>query len=118
MIKRAEDMVREIRDRMRGGEGQATITRLLQPGEYQGRSRLIAKVTLGPGCSIGYHEHVNEEEIFYIISGQAIFTDSADGQEHLLRPGDSAVTLGSQSHAVRNAGSEPLELLAVILDYQ
>jgi len=117
MIRHAEDMAQEIRERMRGGDGQVIITRLLQPGEYQGKARLIARITLGPGCSIGYHEHVGEEEIFYIISGQGIFADSSDGQEHTVSAGDAAITLGSQSHAIRNDGSETLELLAVILNY-
>lgn len=117
MIRRAEDMVKEIRDRMRGGSGQVTITRLLERGDYKGNSRLLAKITLNEGCSVGYHEHVDEEEIFYVIQGQGIFTDSSDGRETILRPGDAAVTLGGQSHAISNPGTEPLELVAVILQY-
>jgi quercetin dioxygenase-like cupin family protein len=117
MIKRAEDMVCEIKERMRGGEGRVLITHLLQSGEFKGKSRLIARLSLGPGCSIGYHDHQNEEEIFYVLSGQATLTEAPDSPEQTLRPGDAAITLGGEGHFIRNAGDEPLELLALILLY-
>ncbi len=117
MLKRAEAMVREIKESMRGGDGQVQITHIYKPGEFKGRARMCAKITLEPGCSIGLHEHLNEEEIYYIIRGQAILTDSTEVGEQILNPGDASITLGGQSHAIRNNGSEPVELLALILMY-
>ena len=118
MIKRAEDMVREIKDSMRGGQGQVALTHLFKPGEFQGKARLCARITLEPGCSIGFHEHVHEEEIYYIISGQAVLTDSAVGSDQTLRAGDASITLDGQRHAIRNDSQETLELLALILLHQ
>lgn len=117
MIKRAEEMVSEIKQRMRGGAGEVSLTYLFQPGEFQGRARLLARLTLGPGCSIGYHEHQNEEEIYYVLCGQAVLADGTAAVEQILRPGDASITLGGQGHAIRNDGPEPLELLALILLY-
>ena len=115
MIKRTESMVGEIRERMRGGAGQVTVTPILLPGEYRGKARLLARITLNPGCSIGYHQHLNEEEIFYILSGEAVLADNEENNGQILRPGDASITLNGQSHSIRNAGGEPLELLALIL---
>lgn len=115
MIRRAEDMAGEIRDRMRGGEGQVTITPLLKPGEFKGGARLCARITLMTGCSIGLHDHQNEEEIFYVISGEGLLTEGTGQPETPLRQGDVAICPSGDSHSIRNAGAQPLELLALIL---
>ena len=68
MIKRASEMPRTVKPQMRGGDGQAVVTNLLDAGEYQGKSRMIATITLEPGCSIGEHVHEKEEEVFYMMT--------------------------------------------------
>ena len=77
MVKRSKDMTLEIREHMRDGDGSVEILNLLDKGEYKGRARLIAKITLHKGCSIGKHIHENEEEIFYFIKAAAFFTITA-----------------------------------------
>lgn len=115
MIKRAEEMITEIKEQMRGGKGKITITRLFESEEIQGKARLVAQITLEPGCSIGFHEHVGEEEIFYVISGTATVND--EGVDKILQTGDAALTKGGQSHSLRNDGSETAKVMAVILLY-
>lgn len=117
MYRRAQEMASEIRSQMRGGKGDVKITQIFTPDEFNGQSRLIARITLEPGCSIGSHEHVNEEEFYIITRGEAILTDSTLDEEIVLYPGDASLTTGGQSHAIRNAGSETLEFLAVVLLY-
>lgn len=116
MIKRAEEMSQTVKPQMRGGDGQAVVTNLLEAGEYQGKSRMIATITLEPGCSIGEHVHENEEEIFYIIQGTATYNDN--GKQALLHPGDACICLGGQKHSIANRTTdETLLLHAVILTY-
>ena len=43
----------------------------------------IGWMTLQPGDSIGMHKHTNNEDVYVIISGEGLFTDS-DGNE--IRP--------------------------------
>lgn len=117
MIRHVDQMVSELKVRMRGGNGQVTVTQLFEPGEFKGKARLCARLTLEKGCSIGYHEHVNEEEIFYIISGIAVLIDSTLETEQVLKPGDAAITLAGESHSIRNDNDETLEVLALILTY-
>ena len=76
MIKRANEMTENIRKAMRGGDGQVIVRDFLSFGEYDGKARLLATLTLEPGCSIGKHIHENEEEIFYIIEGTATYDDN------------------------------------------
>ena len=108
-------MREEVRAAMRGGNGEIRIRHLFEPGEYQGHTRLMARVLLAPGCSIGPHEHKEEEELFFIIGGRGRVTDDAAIQE--VGPGDAVLTGGGRSHAIENAGDTDLELLAVILTY-
>ncbi|NLK09109.1 MAG: cupin domain-containing protein [Firmicutes bacterium] len=115
MIKRAEEMVREIRENMRDGSGSVEILHIFQGHELKGRARLCAKITLEPGCSIGFHHHDDEEEIFYIIRGKGIVDD--DGNKVEVAAGDAVLTGGGRGHAIANNGSESLEIMAVILTY-
>jgi quercetin dioxygenase-like cupin family protein len=115
MIKNAADMTTEIRERMRGGDGRVEMTHLLKPGEFQGGARLCARLVLDPGCSIGWHDHQHEEEIFYVIRGEGLLSEGEGQPERPLCCGDAAVCPSGTSHSIRNGGTEPLELLALIL---
>ncbi len=116
MVKRNADMTSDIKVEMRGGNGQAVIKNLLDKGEYKGASRLVAIITLEPGCSIGAHIHENEEEIFYIIEGTATYNDN--GKTEVLNVGDSCICLSGQEHSIANESKdETLVIFAVILTY-
>ena len=115
MIKTVEQMRVELRERMRGGTGTVQIMHVFEQEELQGKCRLLARVTLEPNTSIGPHPHDSEEEVYYILRGRARVMD--DGQERELEPGDAVLTGGGRSHAIANAGDEPLEFMAVILTY-
>jgi mannose-6-phosphate isomerase-like protein (cupin superfamily) len=115
MIKRAEEMVREIKEQMRGGQGSVVINHIFKQDEINGRARLIARIELEPNCSIGAHIHENEEEIFYIIDGIAVVEDH--GVAQTLKAGDASITKGGEGHSLRNGGDTNLSVMAVILLY-
>ncbi len=113
MLRRAEEMTRDVREKMRGGDGEVEILHIFKTDEIKGKARLFARLRLARGCSIGYHEHAGEEEIFYIIAGRGVVSDG--GEEHEVGPGDAVLTGGGAGHSVRNDREEPLEIMAVIL---
>jgi mannose-6-phosphate isomerase-like protein (cupin superfamily) len=102
----------EIRERMRGGAGRALIRRLAPQDAMPGNCRLIAEITLEPGCSIGSHAHEGETEVFYFTAGRGRVND--DGTWVDVQPGDALVT-GNATHAVENTGDAPLIFTAVII---
>lgn len=106
------DQVDQTRQAMRGGDGCAVLHHILTNDNLPGNCRLFSRITLKPGCSIGEHEHANEAEIFYILSGRAQMTDNERSIE--LEAGDSCLTANG-SHSIRCLGEEPLEILAVII---
>jgi mannose-6-phosphate isomerase-like protein (cupin superfamily) len=115
MIKRATDMEHEVRERMREGSGSVEILHVFRKEELRGKTRLFARLRLAPGSSIGFHHHDGEEEIFYILSGEAAVSDA--GAISRVGPGDALLTGGGAGHSIECTGSEPLVLLAVILVY-
>ncbi len=115
MIRNSAEYKSEIRNKMRDGNGDVVITHILNcADDLKSNTRLFAKLTLEKGCSIGKHDHIGEEEIFYILKGTAEFDDN--GTKKILNPGDVAVT-SNASHSIANAGDTTLEIMAVILKF-
>ena len=115
MIRKSNDFTSEIRKNMRDGNGEIIISHILNPADdLKAPARLFAKLTIEKGCSIGYHDHIGEEEIFYILKGTAELDDN--GTKKILNAGDAAVT-SDAGHSIANIGEETLEVLAVILKF-
>ena len=79
-------MTTERIENMAGGQGHVLIKRLLNEKQLNGKCGLYAEVTLEPGCSLGYHEHHNESETYYILSGKGIYSDN--GTLRMVKAGD------------------------------
>lgn len=115
MIKRNSDMTLVVNEAMRGGDGSVKVRHVLDADEIHGKSRMAAVITLEPGCSIGEHVHENEEEIFYVMSGNVVYNDN--GEMKTLSAGDSCICYGGEKHSVANRTDKTAELFAVILTY-
>ena len=113
MIRKAEECKVEYREKMREGNGTVQITNFCDAAELNDKGRLFGKITLNPGCSIGYHVHENDTELFYLMKGEALYNDN--GTECILHAGDVMVCPAGTGHAVANNGQEDVELCAVIV---
>lgn len=115
MIRRNGTYPVDERSEMRGGKGTVRIEHMWSKDEMKGKTRLFAKLTLVPGSSIGFHEHGGEEEIFVILKGKGRIQDGDEVAE--VGPGDTILTGNGAGHAVESIGDEPLEMVAVIVQY-
>jgi mannose-6-phosphate isomerase-like protein (cupin superfamily) len=115
MLRTKQEMTVELRERMRGGEGIVQIKHLFKDGDLKGKTRLVAEITIPKGGSIGFHQHDQEEEIFYFLSGEGRIKDHDQWKE--VKAGDALVTGEGRGHAVENVGGDPLVIMAVILTY-
>jgi len=113
MIKRNASYEVQVSENMRGGEGAVKIEHLLNADELNNKGRLFAKITIEPGCSVGFHVHENEMESYTIISGEAEYDDN--GETVHLRPGDTTHTPAGEGHAIKNSGNDTLVFIALIL---
>ena len=76
MIRKADEFRIEYKEHMRDGDGTVQLTHFITgPAELEDKGRLFAKITLNPGCSIGYHVHEKDAELFYILTGTAEYND-------------------------------------------
>ena len=57
--------------------------------------------------------HDHETEFYYIIKGEGVFNDN--GKEIVVRPGDICATGYGEVHGLENRGTEPVELIALIV---
>ena len=113
MIKKAVECKTEYRENMRGGNGTVEITNFATPAELNDKGRLFANITLKPGCSIGYHVHEKDSELFYLMKGEALYNDN--GVECTVSAGDVMLCPAGAGHAIANKGEETVELCAVIV---
>lgn len=104
-----------ITEKARGGIGEMTCMFAFQAGKGPEGSALqmLSSNTLHPGSSVGFHQHIDNEELYVIISGDGTFYDN-DEKPVQVGAGDMMLTLKGQSHGLTNTGKEPLNFLAVI----
>ncbi|MDR0476148.1 MAG: cupin domain-containing protein [Treponema sp.] len=114
MVIHRNEMKTDIREKMRDGEGSVRFVHLADASAEK-NTRLLAELCLEPGCSIGYHEHKNETEYFFIISGTGIVNDN--GTEVMIKAGDATLTGNGASHSIKNTGNVPLVFHAVIVTH-
>ncbi|NLG86505.1 MAG: cupin domain-containing protein [Firmicutes bacterium] len=115
MLRRAEEMRQEIAANLRGGQGQAKLVHILESSqdELNGKGKMFAQITLLPGSSVGWHQHVGDSEAYYILSGQGIVNDN--GTKVTVQAGDVVLTRDGEYHSIENNGDEDLVFIALIL---
>lgn len=113
MIKDASMFTDEIRSNMRGGQGDVKLRDFLTEAEMNGKGRLFARVTLEPGCSVGYHVHEGDSEIFYVLEGNPVYNDG--GVERQVAPGDVMICPDGTGHGLSNPTDKTAVVMALIL---
>ncbi len=114
MIRRADECRVENKEHMRGGDGTVVITNCITDGkELNGKGRLFSRITLNPGCSIGFHVHEGESELFYIMKGTAEYNDQGKIVE--VSAGDVTICPDGAGHGIANRTDEVVEVMAVIV---
>lgn len=111
MTTQKKDMSVAVMEKMRGGNGQATLTTLV--AERPANLKMFTHVRLTPGSSIGFHMHEGETELYYFVSGSGRVQD--DDKFYDVQPGDSMCTPTGHGHGVENTGDVDMEIIAVIV---
>ncbi|MDR3171971.1 MAG: cupin domain-containing protein [Treponema sp.] len=114
MVIHRNEMKVEHKENMRDGEGTVSLTHFIADSTQQ-HIRLLAELTLPPGASIGNHRHDGETEYFLILSGTGTVNDN--GTDVLVKPGAVVITGNGAAHSIKNTGTAPLVLHAIIVTY-
>lgn len=113
-MTKPEERIVERTEHKCGGDGHVLIEPLLGDKEMDGKVKLFARVTLEPGCSLGYHEHHGNSETYYILTGSGRYNDN--GVLLDVGPGDVTFTPSGSGHGLANTGKDNLEFMALIIN--
>ena len=85
-LKRSKDVTMRVTEKCHGGEG-ALLCKNLLVGFESSDLRLMHNDFIPAGVSIGVHDHLLNEEVYYLLSGKGTLTfdgktyDSEDAKE-------------------------------------
>lgn len=96
-----------------GAAGFIMKESLITPEQLGAHCRMFSHITLKKGCEIGYHEHHEEGEAYYILSGKGIYEEDKKTIE--VEAGDVTFCEDGHAHGLRNVSDEDLEMIALIL---
>lgn len=112
MTKKEERTIQKL-EAVNGGRGVMLKEALINSEEMGAHCGLFGQVTLEPGAVLGYHEHHNETETYYILSGEGMYVDN--GTNIPAKTGDVFFCKDGDGHGLMNTGNEELVFIALIL---
>jgi mannose-6-phosphate isomerase-like protein (cupin superfamily) len=92
-----------------GGKGTLLFRRLWASDSFKTNWFFVDHCLLPPGTSIGYHQHGDIEEIYYIVKGKGLST--VNGVTFAVQAGDAIPCRLMDSHGIYNNSNEQLEIL-------
>ena len=92
-----------------GGKGTLLFRRVWANDSFKTSWFFVDHCLLPPGTSIGYHQHGDIEEIYYIVSGKGLST--VNGVTFAVQAGDAIPCRLMDSHGIYNNSDEDLEVL-------
>ena len=105
--------VKEVIENPKGGVGSIEIHKKIVKDDLVEGLDLFAKVIVSPHSTIGYHQHIDDAEAYYIVKGEGIFLDH--NKERIpVRAGDICLITKGQSHGLENPTDQVLEMIAVV----
>ena len=114
MIRKKEECKVEYREHMRDGDGTVQITNFIAGAEeLNHKGRMFSRITLQPGCGIGFHMHEKESELFFIEEGTAQYSDN--GEIVTVSAGDVTICGPGTGHSIANKSDSVVNLIAVIV---
>jgi quercetin dioxygenase-like cupin family protein len=81
--------------------------------ELLNKCSLFGRMTLKPGCRMGYHLHEGDIESYYIISGKGLYT--CEGVKTEVSSGDMAYCRNGEKHDLINTEEDDLVVMALIV---
>ena len=103
----------ELRQNLKGGEGNTVLEGFKPAQGLPTHYRMYAEMVLNPGCSVGEHTHNGESEIYYVLEGSGELNDN--GVIRTIHQGDCAMCYDGEFHAVKNNTGSVLRILATIV---
>lgn len=85
---------------------------IMDPEVFQGANDMFAQITLHPGCAVPVHQHLGNNETYYLLKGEGEYTD--EGIVLPVKAGDVTFCADGGTHGLKNTGKEDLVFIALI----
>ena len=95
-------------EKAHGGKGLVKNVQIFTHKDFDTKLQFIIYTELEPGCSIGYHKHGEDEEIYLILEGQG--TMNVNGESKIVNIGDVILNKPNSSHGLDNTSQNLLKL--------
>ena len=112
MIKRIDE-IKVTTEGNKGGKVKMFLSDLRDFNGLNEKVSLYALIRLLPGEEVEFHVHTGETEIYYILSGKALYDDNGEKLE--LDAGDVTFTPDGSGHGIKNIGQETLRFMALVV---
>lgn len=112
MIKRIDE-IKVTTEENKEGNVKMFLSDLRDFNGLNDKVDLYALIRLLPGEEVEYHIHTGETEIYYILSGKALYDDN--GEKIELDVGDVTFTPDGSGHGIKNIGQETLKFMALVV---
>lgn len=96
-----------------GGAGHILREPLISAEERGPHCGMFNRIVLEEGCEVGWHQHVGDNEVYYILEGKGLYNDN--GTEIPVEVGDSMYCKDGCWHSLSNTEKEDLVFIALIL---
>ena len=114
MLKNKKYIKPIVIDKMKGGKKYVQKFSSIGENDFTQNADVVSRLVLIPGASIGYHEHVGNEEVITVLSGHGKLID--DGKEFDISAGDATICREHHHHGIENISkTENLVLMAVVI---
>lgn len=90
------------------------IREIVHPANADATHQSLAEATVAPGVTTQAHSHARSEEIYYVLTGEAVFrmeNQSGDVEQSTLKAGAAVVIAPNRKHQIRNSGTQRLVFL-------
>jgi quercetin dioxygenase-like cupin family protein len=111
MIRNTQE--KAVIENAHGGVGSIEIhKKITKEDQVEGLS-LFAKVVVSPHSTIGYHQHTDDAEAYYVLKGEGIFLNHNE-ERVPVKAGDICLIKKGQSHGLENLTDDELVMIAVV----
>ncbi len=113
MIKRKDALVSDAK--RKEGNPNLLLKNFTAFENMPEKIKMYAEATLAPGGEIPYHKHEGECEIYFVLSGNATYSDN--GVETEIKAGDLTFTPSGESHGIKNNSGKDFKFIPLIVKY-
>ncbi len=97
------------------GIGSIIFREVFSKKDFESNLEHFHETIIEPHATIGYHKHLGNEEIYYIVEGTGKMT--VNDKEFDVTPGDAIMTQSGDSHGLSNTSDSNMRILVFECKY-